>query len=243
MLNNILKSGIAVTVLLTLFACHQRESITFLETHLTNNKETFIEVIIPKANGTSKTAQNINKTLTHFACQVLNIDSAKNQKESISESAEIFNNAYILFKHKFSKQFEGNLPKWEALIDGSISYQNKAIVSIAINGSINTGAPSSRLKFKFFNFDLANGNALTTKQLIKDIPAFKGIAKRYFNKELLTNFTGTNNNSATFKLPENIGFNDNGVILVYDNLELGNFNKNVIEFTIPYTIADPYLNY
>ena len=69
------------------------------------------------------------------------------------------------------------------------------------------------------------------------------MAQKYYDKELLS----ANNNrieafkNDTFKLPENLGFSEDGVIVFYDT-----FNSavnNIIEFTIPYTVANNYLNF
>ncbi len=224
-------------------SCQKDKTITFSETQISKEKETFVEIVLPKANGKTKTAKNINATLNNFACQILNIDSAKSKKETIEESIAAFNEAYTNFNKSFLSDFDSKFPRWEALIDGEVSYQNEALVCISMNGSINTGAASSNLKFKFFNFDLTNGKSLTTKELINDIDAFKAIVKKYYDKELMTTYTSINNDTSDFKLPETIGFNDNGVIIIYDNFDLGHVNTQLLEFTIPFTVVNQYINY
>ncbi|AUC74495.1 DUF3298/DUF4163 domain-containing protein [Olleya sp. Bg11-27] len=231
------------TCLLLTVSCQKDKVLTFSETQISKEKETFVEIIIPKAQGKSKTAKNINKTLIGFACDVLNIDSGKNKKESIEESITAFNDAYINFNKTLLAEFDTKFPRWEALIDGEVSYQSEGLVSIAMNGSITTGAASSNLRFKFFNFDIANGKSLATKDIINNMDAFKTIAKKYYDKEILTTYTSVSNGAKNFELPETIGFNDDGVIIVYDNFELDNFTTELIEFTIPFTVIDQYLNY
>ena len=231
------------TCLLLTVSCQKDKVITFSETQISKEKETFVEIIIPKAQGKSKTAKNINNTLIGFACDVLNIDSAKNKKESVEESIKAFNDAYINFNETLLSNFDNKFSRWEALIDGEVSYQSEGLVSIAMNGSISTGSASSSLRFKFFNFDLTNGKSLATKDIINNMDAFKTIAKKYYDKEILTTYTSLTDDTSDFKLPETIGFNDDGVIIVYDNFELGNFTKELVEFTIPFTVVDQYLNY
>ncbi|MGB6267908.1 MAG: DUF4163 domain-containing protein [Olleya sp.] len=247
MFNTLSKSKSVVLPVITCFlmvvSCQKTAVLTFSETRLSKEKETLVEVFIPLANGNSKIAQNINNTLSSFACEILNIDSAKNKKETIEESTEAFNEAYLNFNKTLIKEFANDFPRWEALIDGEVSYQNEVIVSIAMNGSITTGSPSSTLKTKFFNFDLANGKSLSIIDIVNNMNAFKAIVKKYYDKELLTTYTSLNDDTNNFKLPETIGFNDDGVIIVYDNFEFGNFNKDIIEFTIPFAVVDQYLNY
>ncbi|WP_397363959.1 PdaC/SigV domain-containing protein [Olleya sp. R77988] len=247
MFNTLSISKTKLTIVLSCFlvfvACQKKAVLTFSETEVSKAQETLVEIVIPKANGNSNIAQNINKTLTGFACNILNIDSAKNKKETIEESIEAFNKAYINFSKTLVKEFDIDFPKWGALIDGEVSYQNDHLVSIAMNGNITNGSPSSTLKFRFFNFDLANGKLLKTEDIINNMQAFKGIVKKYYDKELLTTYTSLNNDSKNFKLPETIGFNEDGVIIIYDNFELQNFTKELIEFTIPFSLLEEYLNY
>ncbi|MBL7558284.1 DUF3298 domain-containing protein [Olleya sp. YSTF-M6] len=232
-----------MSCLLITLSCDKDEKLSFSETEITKEKETFVEIIIPKANGKSKTAKNINDALTNFACDVLNIDSAKNKTTTINQSIDAFNAAYINFNETLLADFDTKFPRWEALIDGEVSYQNEALVCVSMNGSITTGAASSSLKFKFFNFDLSNGKSLKTKDIVNNMKVFKALVKKYYDKELLTTYTSVNNTTDNFKLPETIGFNEDGVIIVYDNFELGNFTKQLVEFTIPYTVVNQYLNY
>ena len=232
-----------ITCFFLMVSCQKDKPITFSETEVSSDKETLAEVIIPKADGNSKTAKTINATLTGFACTILNIDSAKNKKETVTESITAFNDAYINFNKTLLTEFDDKFPRWEALIDGEVSYQSEAIASIAMNGNINTGAASSTLRFQFFNFDLSNGKVLTTADLINNMDAFKTIVKKYYDKELLTTYTSLDDSASSFKLPETIGFNEDGVIIIYDNFELGDFSKQLIEFTIPFTVIDQYLNY
>ncbi|WGD35971.1 DUF4163 domain-containing protein [Olleya sp. YS] len=234
---------IVVTCFFMMVSCQKKATLTFSETLMTKDKETLVEVIIPKANGTSRIAKNINNTLAGFTCDILNIDSAKSKKGTIEASIEAFNEAYNNFNKTLANEFDTVLPRWEAFIDGEVSYQNETLVSIAMNGNINTGSPSSTLKTKFFNFDLADGKSLSTEDMVNDMNAFKALVKKYYDKELLTTYTSLNDNANTFKLPETIGFNEDGIIIIYNKDAFGQLNQNIIEFTLPFAVVDPYLNY
>ncbi len=233
-----------LVILLSIFmvvSCQKEVTLNFSETLISKAQETTVEVTLPKANGKSKVAEKINKTLTNFACSILNINSANTKKETIEESITAFNDAYKNFNALLIKELAEDFPKWEALIDGEVSYQSESLVSIAANGSIATGSASSNLTFTFFNFDIATGKQLQTADLINDSDAFKSIVKKYYDKELLTTYTSFSQNNSDFKLPETLGFNDDGVIIVYQIQNMP--NSEVIEFTIPYTISNQYLNY
>ncbi len=68
---------------------------------------------------------------------------------------------------------------------------------------------------------------------MKDIEGFEKIAKVYFNKTIKEEdiiLESTN----TFKLPSNMAYNDEGIILLYNIDEITTHTTDIIEFTIPY---------
>ena len=225
-------------------SCKKETLLAFSETTILEENETFIEVNIPKAEGGSDVAKKINETLNSFGCSVLNIDASQEKKNTIEESIIAFNEAYKAFNKLLISEFPDDFPRWEALVDGEVSYQDENLVSIAMNGVVNTGSASSNMVFKFLNFDLSNGKSLSTEDLINNTEGFKDLVQKYYIKELITSQKeGTAIESENFKLPETLGFNEDGVIIIYDNFEFGNFTKELIEFTIPYGIANPYLTF
>ena len=225
------------------FSCNDEATLSFAEISIIDEDETTIEINIPEAEGKTEAAKQINKTLTHFVNTALNIDAVFAPKASTKESIEDFKKAYKDFKTQIGKTLYTNLPPWEVLIDGEIIYKNATLASIAMNSSINTGGAHSNLVFKFYNFDIKSGQELETKDLINNVPAFTELAQKYYNKELLS---ASNDRieafeSDTFALPENLGFSEDGVIIFYDTFNSS--SNNVIEFTIPYTVANNYLNF
>ena len=224
-------------------SCKKEITLTFSETAVLEENEAFIEINIPKAEGNSETANKINTTLNLFTCNVLNIDASQDRKTTIDESIIAFNEAYKAFNKILLSEFPEDFPRWEALVDGEVSYQDENIVSIAMNGVVNTGSASSNMVFKFFNFNMS-GKSLETKDLINNIEDFTDLAQKYYAKEIMTSHKdGTVIESENFILPETLGFNEDGVIIIYDNFEFGNFTKEVIEFTIPYEATNQYLTF
>ena len=47
----------------------------------------------------------------------------------------------------------------------------------------------------------------------------------------------------SFYLPDNIGYTENGLILFYEPYEIASFADGPIILTIPYTDANPFLNF
>ncbi|WP_299884487.1 DUF4163 domain-containing protein [uncultured Lacinutrix sp.] len=225
------------------FSCKDEVTLNFSETSIISEDETIIEINIPKAEGKTDAAKQINTTLTNFVNTALNVDAINGNKISTRESITNFKKSYSNFKKQIGKTLYTEIPAWEVLIDGEVIFKSKTITSIAMNSSINTGGAHSNLVFKFFNFDIQTGKQLKTSDLINDVPAFTALAKKYYNKELLS--ANEDRIAAfktdTFKLPKHLGFSDDGVIVFYDTFNTA--SNNIIEFTIPYVKANEFLNF
>ena len=224
-------------------SCKEEVSLNFSEISIVEDTDATIEINIPKAEGATNAAKQINNTLNQFVNNALDINNLKTNETNTTNSIAVFKKAYLDFKSQIGKTLYTDLPAWEVLVDGEIIYKSETLVSIAMNSSINTGGAHSNLIFKFFNFNIKTGKTLQTKDLINDIPAFTALAKKYYDKELLSatddRISAFNNND--FKLPKNLGFNEEGVIIFYDTFITG--SNNVIEFIVPYTLANDYLNF
>lgn len=232
-------------ILFIVFSSCQKESATlsFSEVNILKEAITTIEINMPKAKGNNKAVKKINSTLNEFVCHALHIDASIEKKETLNESIQGFNNAYANFNTLISKELQEELPKWEALIDGEVIYNNINFTCIAMNSSINTGAANSNLILRFFNFDANSGKILTTNDLINNVEEFTSLVEKYYNKEVTSTFIEADKllNDNQFKLPETLGFSEEGVIVLYDNFSVGAFEKEIIEFTIPYEVVNTYL--
>lgn len=226
-----------------LWSCEDNVTLNFTEVSIIDEDDTTIEIHIPKADGKTTAAQKINATLTNFVNTALTIDAVSTTKESTEESIQGFKKAYKDFKTQIGKTLYTNLPPWEVLVDGEVIFKSETLVSIAMNSSINTGGAHSNLVFQFFNFNSTTGKQLSTQDLINDVPGFTALAEKYFNKELLSASSMRSDafKTDTFTLPKNLGFSEDGVIIFYDTYNAA--SNNTIEFTIPYTVANSFLNF
>jgi len=231
-----------IFLVIFVYSCKEEVSLNFTETNITKNDDVIIEINIPKAKGKTEAAKKINAALNSYVNTALNIDASNTINENTEESIINFVNEYNEFKTEINRTLFTELPVWEVLIDGEIIYKNEVIISVAMNSSINTGGAHGNLMFQFFNFDAKTGKQLDSSNLFNNIPEFSKLVKKYYSKELLTSYnegTTVENNKAT--LPNQIGFNDEGVICMYFNENKP--NNEVIEFIIPYTISNKYLNF
>ena len=127
-------------ILLTSISISCKDDITldFSEMAIIDEDETTIEINIPKAEGKTEAAKQINTSLILFVNTALNIEADSNIKTSTEESILDFKKAYKDFKTQIGKTLYTNLPPWEILIDGEIIYKSETLVSIAMNSNFHS---------------------------------------------------------------------------------------------------------
>lgn len=227
-------------LLFFVFSCEdEAPKITFSEKTMTTNQNKIVEINIPQAEGPEILANNMNEAIQAVVISSLSLDPDTVSKNmSVSESINNFNTEYTTFKTDFPE----SAMEWDAQIDGEIMYQSEAVISIAMTTYLNTGGAHGNLVISFLNFDALTGQSLKNEQLFNDFKTFKTVAEDYFNdhiadkKELY--FEPDN-----FVLPQNIGFNEIGVILLYNSYEVAPYSTGLTEFTIPFDDLVPYLNF
>lgn len=228
---------------LVLSCSKDSKPLVFSEVNILKEAATTIAVNIPKANGNSEAAQKINQTLNNFVSEALHLDAAEDKKETLAESMQSFNNSYTNFSKLITQELQGELPIWEAIIDGEVVYHTANLICIAMNSSIHTGAANSKMRIRFFNFNPKTGTLLTTSDLINNITDFTVLAQKYYHKEVVSTFIESDFflNDNRFNLPENLGFSEEGVILLFTNFNAPGFEDEMLEFVIPYEVSNDYL--
>lgn len=218
-------------------SCKKEKLLTFSEVEITTKTNTLVSVVIPKASSKSNTSAAINKKIEEFVTSTLTVGNSEPDKKyaSIAEQIDAFNTEYT----NFIKDFPESSSPWEAQIDGELMYQSDEVVSIAITSYINTGGAHGNTAISFLNFDTSNGKQITNKALFKDIKALQKLAKPFFDAEVKDKSILFE--PKTFSLPANIGFSDDGLILLYNTYEIAPYASGIIEFKIPFEKINDYL--
>jgi hypothetical protein len=229
------------TLIISLFSqtCQEEKTLEFKEINVTTSTNKVVEINIPEAFGNQEVSDKINKRINQIIISSLSInDDTETSSLTISETIDLFNKEYSSFKNDFPE----SVMEWDAQVDGEIMYQSDEIVSIAITTYLNTGGAHGNLIIKFLNFDVYTGKQLKNEDLFQDYISFTEIAKDYFNEEIADKkemyFEPDN-----FKLPENIGFNDEGVILLYNTYEVAPYASGITEISIPWEDLQSTLNF
>ncbi|WP_298487980.1 DUF3298 and DUF4163 domain-containing protein [uncultured Maribacter sp.] len=238
-----------IYILLLLFlvsiSCKNETLLTF-ETLFIEDKTCencpVVTIDIPKALEKNTISKNINTALQEEIIALLNFDEATNVN-SIKTAIASFNEGYTKLKDKFPEEST----KWEAVINGEVVYENKYILTIALDSYIFTGGAHGYSVKRFLNFNKKNGAELENWELFNTNFDFEKFAEIKFRiqedipQDTPINYTGFMFEEDSFYLPENIGFTKEGIQLLYNQYEVASYADGPITITIPYNEANKYL--
>ena len=216
--------------------------LQFSDETVEKNQNAIVDINYPKANGPEDVANKINSTIENFLANEINMSENLDKDLTLDEAIKGFDDEYKSFKDDFSDTTQ----QWEALIESEVSYESETIVCVAVNSYLDTGGAHGNSHVTFLNFDKNTGSLLKRADLLKNIDGFKKLVYPYFEKAtkplsdedtIEDPFYGEG-----FQLPENIGFGEEGLILLYNVYEIASYAQGVTEFTIPYEKAKPFLN-
>lgn len=218
-------------------ACKDELKLSFSEVNISTGNH-LVEVNIPNASGNEDIANRINSVITKDVMASLHIGEPDNiSSKTIEESMTSFNKEFQTFKTDFPETLE----QWEAQIDGEVMFQSLEMISIAITSYVNTGGAHGTLNISFLNFETKTGHLIPNNKLFKNIEGFEKIAQTYFDKTIKDKDAIFDVN--TFKLPINIAYTEEGVVLLYNTYEIAPYSTGIIEFTIPFEEVSSLLHF
>lgn len=212
-----------------LFSCEEESNLAFSEINILEEKEAIVEINIPQAMGGDLVSSRINSELIEFTNNALNIDSVDKKLDTFDKGIEEFNLSFDRFTKSLNEEIQLEITPWEVAIDGEVTYLTNNLICVAMTTYLNTGAIHGTSKITFLNFDGSTGELLDFNSLIDDKIELKKIIKPYFEKEV-----GTISDK-DFKLPESIGLDDEGIIILYNKNEIPSYTDRLTEFKIPFS--------
>ncbi|MDW5289107.1 DUF3298 and DUF4163 domain-containing protein [Formosa sp. PL04] len=230
-----------ILVLFCLFilaSCTEEKAITFSEESFSTPTNNIVDINIPKAEGESDIAKQINVTLEQRIAAALQFNQEDNTINALEDNINNFNSEYTDFK----SQFPESAQEWEAQIDGEVMFQSPEIISISLTCYTNTGGAHGILVISFLNFDAQTGALIDNSQLFKNITEFTQVATPYFNDEIAEK-KDMYLDPEKFVLPQNIGYSADGLILLYNTYEIAPYAAGITEFVIPFSVVNSYLKF
>lgn len=225
---------------LLFFSCEEELNLNFTEINAIYKESAIIEINIPKAEGKSALSKAINSTLENHIASVLNFSEEDSETIQLDEAIKHFETEFKAFK----SDYEESAMVWEAVFDGEVIYQSPEVICIAINGYTNTGGAHGNMNITLYNFDIKDGAVLKHDDIILKMEEFMEIAKQYFTKEIEAQGEDMAEDyffEEGFHLPANIGFNDEGILLLYNVYEIASYAQGLTEFTIPFEEVNSFL--
>lgn len=226
-----------IIILITFFNCKKEtEAIQFSETGFNVENNTLVEINSILAKGNENIVSKINKQINTVLINALHIEDANTKAlKTVEEGISLFNDAY----NSFSDEVKKATPPWETQIDVEVIYQSEALASIAITSYVYLGGAHGLTTIIFKNFDLTTGNLIDNADLFTDYNRFKELSEKHFDKNIedKTSLFEPSN----FKMPKNIAYSHEGIVLLYNTYEIAPYSTGIIEFLIPYNEAQPYL--
>jgi hypothetical protein len=213
--------------------------VTFETSSIDKTYDADISVTYDKALGTSELSKRINFKVEEAIIETLSMPEKKTNLEAVLED---FNTEFVNFKKDYPEDTE---PIWELHIETELSYQSQDIITIAISVYEFEGGAHGNDQIKFLNLDAKTGYILKQNDIIDNSQAFIDIAKAYFLKNLENREGNVKMEDyffgEPFHLPENIGFSDDGLVLLYNVYEVASYAQGYTEFVIPFEEVEPYL--
>lgn len=229
-----------MVVLLVFASCKKEVNISFNEHSIEISKDAIVDINYPKAKGTKAIAERINQTLEDYIAQQINLSEEAVSNNTIDEAVTAFNTAY----NTFIKDFPDSAQKWEALIDGEVTYRSPEVISIALSTYLDTGGAHGNTNVQFFNFNPQTGEALKMKDLVSDLEGLSEIIQEQLKSEIEANTDEPIENvflDSDFKLPESLGYSDEGLVILYNPYEIASYAQGIIEFSVPFENVNSFL--
>ena len=220
----------------------QRETLVEKKGADCNKKDfqcSIISLEVLKATGDTENAEKIN---LHLRNEVFRLFPEMGLKPgSLQTLATSFLNEY----EKAAEKFAGESP-WQAYVHQNIYLNTRELLSIGTTAEIFSGGAHGYQNLHFLNLDPTTGETLSLKELF--LPGFVALVEKRFRKihgipaQANINSTGLNFEENQFYLPENIGFTEKNVVLIYDSYEIAPYAAEEIRLDIPLDRAREFLN-
>jgi len=129
---------------------------------------------------------------------------------------------------------------WTIHYGSKIRFKNEKFISIETSSFSYTGGAHGVPSTRFVNMDL-NGEKLTVEQLITDRGQFIKYVEAKFRKDNSIGEDGSFNDAGfwfeneNFKLARNYGFNEKGMVFIYNPYEIAPYAKGFITMLIPFS--------
>lgn len=201
-----------------------------------------VRVSVPEAAETTPLGRGVNRAIREEVIELLDYGETRNAT-NIPEAIEAFGAGYREVRQQFPDEAIG----WEAAIEGFVTYEDAAVLSLRLEMYTFTGGAHGLSTTHYLNFDKVSGEELDNEALFADWDALEKLAEKSFREANQIPY-GTNINETgfmfegnRFHLPENMGFTAEGLELYYNPYEIASYADGPINLTLPLERIKPLL--
>lgn len=205
---------------------------------------TYVDIKIPVAQNTPVVSDSINNKVFNTVRNIVYFGEKPTDAKTYEEITKSFVASYDELVAKFPNE---GLVAWEAKIKGEIYYQSDKVLNIKLNNYMFTGGAHGYEGNRSLLFNMENGTSLEPSDLFKDVSNFTKLAEKKFREKYKiaagksVNSTGLMFADDKFILPQNIFFQEDGVLLYYNSYEAASYADGAKEILIPFAEASDYL--
>ena len=193
-----------------------------------------VRVIIPEMPGDGKLETSVNTALREEIIELLDYDEEQDALD-IPGAIRDFQDGF----RKMQEEFPEELTGWEASVEAIKSHEDSQVITIKMNTYIFTGGAHGYPATRYLNFDKKTGMELGAEELFKDPGAFLEFAEASFRRQYSIpedapiNSTGFMFEDNLFRLPRNIGFENEGIVLHYNPYEAASYADGALVLEFP----------
>jgi len=171
-------------------------------------------------------ADTINKAVDQHLVDLLIMDPDEAKKShTLDEALENFVQNYRVYRNDFPDA----IPEYEVNSTCSIGFDNGKILCLTFDDYTYYGGAHGYGSTHFLNFDKDLQQVLSPEMLFQDLEGFKRLAEKRFRSQYQVqpeedlSETGYFFTEDTFTLPQNIGFKNDQLILLYNPYEIASY--------------------
>jgi len=242
---NVMKNPLIFLLLIALIGCETSSELTTEPLILDGNdcdSCAKIHIEVPQVVDELKIAETINRAIDEELIYFLKFEGDE-AISSVNEAIASFNTSY----QDMIEEFGETASAWEAEVQGFIGYDTKQLVTVNLDTYSFTGGAHGYSARIYLNFDKELGEELDPIDLFEDSEGFLRLAEQSFRKQhgiakkANINSTGFMFENDSFHLPDNIGFEEEGLNLHYNQYEVASYADGPLTFTIPFQDANAFL--
>ncbi len=191
-------------------------------------------------------AETINKALKRHLVGIVdaNLQTDLNNSD-LKKAVEYFIEDFLRFKTEFNA---GNIG-YELEMEQSLLAETPELISFTTNFYVFTGGAHGYGATNYLNFERKSGKLLTKEDLFTNLDAFRKYAEEKFREKYdiakgeSINATGFLFEENKFQLPQNIGFTEDEVLLLYHPYEAASYAEGSLKLRFKKDVLQQWLAY